>query len=90
MRKKCKINKLCPFQEKHTSYFEIAPSLYCSIYFYKNYFNINIFLLNEIIWAVMKILCKENSVADWGTYTSNAIIVGNTNALNEVQSESYN
>lgn len=38
----------------------------------------------------MKILRKENSVADWGTYTSNAIVVGNTNALKDVESESYN
>jgi hypothetical protein len=33
---------------------------------------------------------REGSVADWGTYTSNAIIVGNTNALKDVESESFN
>ncbi len=32
---------------------------------------------------------KDNSLPDWGTYTSNAILTGNYNATKEVESEHY-
>lgn len=34
-------------------------------------------------------LCKENSIGDWGAFESNAIIIGNSKALGDVLGENY-
>ncbi|KXJ14156.1 hypothetical protein AC249_AIPGENE19271 [Exaiptasia diaphana] len=39
--------------------------------------------------AVISILRNPDSLADWGTYTSNAVVTGNHNARNKVESEHY-
>ncbi len=38
----------------------------------------------------MRILRKKESVVDQGTYASNAMLTGNTNAMKDVESENYN
>ncbi len=38
----------------------------------------------------MQILRKKESVVDQGTYASNAVLTGNTNAMKDVESENYN
>ena len=37
--------------------------------------------LKPLVQTVLKILNKPNSLMDWGTYASNAIVFGNKNAL---------
>ena len=39
--------------------------------------------------VVMDMLRKGNSLVDWGTFASNAIITGNSNALGDVLGENY-
>ena len=43
-----------------------------------------------LLQAIIGILRKESSVIDPGTFASNAVITGNTNALKSVESENYN
>ena len=38
----------------------------------------------------MRILRKKESVVDPGTFASNAVLTGNTNAMKDVESENYN
>lgn len=38
---------------------------------------------------MIDILRKKNSVGDWGTFASNAVITGNSNALGDVLSDNY-
>ena len=51
-------------------------------------------LINYLLWyvlqAIVSILRKDNSVIDTGTFTSNAVVTGNSNAAKDVESENYN
>ena len=40
--------------------------------------------------AIVSILRKDTSVIDNGTFTSNAVVTGNSNATKDVESENYN
>ena len=40
--------------------------------------------------AIVSILRKDSSVIDTGTFTSNTVITGNSNATKDVESENYN
>ena len=39
--------------------------------------------------AILRILRKKDSFVDPGTFTSNAVLTGNTNAMKAVESENY-
>lgn len=51
-------------------------------------------LINYLLWyvlqAIVSILRKDNAVIDTGTFTSNAVVTGNSSAAKDVESENYN